>query len=368
MFDLKEKILGENKALVRSLEQGDDFSAICRIREWVYKIANITEKRLLNVMPNMADINAIGVRQATQLYERHMLGTLCGGTNIFLSKIYQLFGYQSTTYNFGIEETGFTHEICVVRTEHEDTLFLQDAYFNGYYAFGGKPVNFLEAENILENGRSIHFVKGRNRTKYRLKAPEPALGTDSLLQTERIEFGWDEAIKWFQKKNKGQGFSGLFDLMRLPLNYAPIGIDTERPLLTYLNALSVRFQTRYHKIRSDKLYRANNLDSIRVSLPKKIYGKEKIILYGICGYGIQLYDALKSHGIRIRAIVDGDLDLAGTIFSGHVIHSPEELTMIDHDLIIVCSISHEQEIVSKIHELLGVDVCIVTLGKMLQDV
>lgn len=366
MQKLKEKIIKESSALVNALKKKDDFEAICQIREWVYKRSNIAPKQLQTTMQNMGKMQTIDADEATVLYERKMLGSTCGGANIYLAKVYKIFNYQATTYNFGLEGGGLTHEICVVKPNNKNVLLLQDAFFNGYFACGGLPINFLEVEEIFEKKRPISFVKGKNRTKCRLldRCITPR-GEEFYCCTE-VEFSWENAIGWFEKMNQKHHLDNFYDLMKYPLNYNAIGVSSEENLLVYLDHLSVQNGTRYHEIKKKKLLNFGTTNTINIHLPEAVNEKKRLALYGIGGYGLSVYNSLEKEGLKVHGIIDANKELLGVKLGARYISGPEQLKEIDCDVIIVCSISHKADIVANIYNIIGTDVEIVTLDQMLE--
>ncbi len=365
MEKLREKIIKETSGLSSALKRQDDFEIICQIREWVYKTSNIASKRLQSTMHNMGDMHAIDMEKATALYEREMLGSMCGGANIYLSKVYNFFDYRVTTYNFGIEDENFTHEICIVQQKEKNALLLQDAYFNGYFSCDGRPMNFLEAEEIFEKEIPIRFVKGKNSTKTRLQDIHIIPEGDVFYTRTEVKFTWENALRWFEKKNQKHRFSSFFELMKYPLNYDALGLESEKALLSYLNCLSVRYATRYHEIKKKKLSQAGAPNHIRIKLPEDVKEKKRIVLYGIGGYGMSVYNRLERDGIEVHGIIDGDMELSGIKLGDHYIYGPEYLNEIDCDVILVCSMAYKDAMIRNINDIIGKDACIVTLDNML---
>jgi len=291
---LKHQILSENNALKEALNKNDEFRIICYIREWAYKISNIAPKELRRSMPNLANMQTLDVETAKKLYEQRLLGTVCGGTNIFLSKIYHAFQYRSTTYNFGIEADFFTHQICLVESKNGNVLYMMDAFFNGYVSVKGKPVNFLNLEKLIKNTQEIHFTPGETKEKVRLTGL--LQNCSNKYATNTVEFSWEDAIRWFNKKNKTHRLNNFFELLKYPLNYTAIGSDGELNIIKFLNYLSKLNNTRYHKIKSNKLWEQTNDRSDNIHLPKRLLAtKKRIIIYGINGYGITIYNLFVSY-------------------------------------------------------------------------
>jgi len=77
---------------------------------------------------------------------------------------------------------------------------------------------------------------------------------------------------------------------------------------------------------------------------------------------------LKNNHLKIHSIIDGNLELVGTLYFDHVVCEPEQLTRSIHNcIVIVCSISHKNEIISRIHSLIGKKADIITLDQFLFD-
>lgn len=96
-------------------------------------------------------------------------GVYCGGTAYALSKLYEMFGYESFTVNMGFPEgtakTTLTHVTTLVTITHNNhpILSVQDGFFNQTFMDEhDNPIDYFEMLNLLstrQTGR-LKIIKG----------------------------------------------------------------------------------------------------------------------------------------------------------------------------------------------------------------
>ncbi len=80
-----------------------------------------------------------------ELFDGKHAGVYCGDTAWILMRIYQAFGFDSYTYNFGMADAFATHVVTVVRLAGQ--LVVQDAFFD--YDLRDEAGELLELTSVL---------------------------------------------------------------------------------------------------------------------------------------------------------------------------------------------------------------------------
>ncbi len=121
-----------------------DARAIVLLREWAFRrvvvVLGQEENRLLLVAPDAWRMQA---SEYFKLFDGKHAGVYCGDTAWILMRIYQAFGFDSYTYNFGI--TPATHVVTVVRLAGQ--LVVQDAFLN--HDLRDEAGELLELSSVL---------------------------------------------------------------------------------------------------------------------------------------------------------------------------------------------------------------------------
>ncbi len=138
---------------IPELEQPEitDARAIVLLREWAFRrilaVVSTVEKEgtPLLVAPDAWRMSA---SEYFELFDGKNAGVICGDTAWILMRIYQAFGFESYTYNYGIGPAA-THVVTVVRLAGQ--LVVQDASFN--YDLRDEAGELLELSSVLERLR-----------------------------------------------------------------------------------------------------------------------------------------------------------------------------------------------------------------------
>ncbi len=123
-----------------------DARTIILLREWAFRrivVVPLGEEAstLLLLAPDAWRMQA---SEYFELFDGKHAGVYCGDTAWILMRIYQAFGFDSYTYNFGIAGA-FTHVVTVVRLAGQ--LVVQDAFFD--YDLRDEAGEFLELSSVL---------------------------------------------------------------------------------------------------------------------------------------------------------------------------------------------------------------------------
>ena len=90
------------------------------------------------------------------LYRRFMAdenGVFCAGTATTLMKLYEAFGLNSWTYNFGVVKGSLTHVVTLVRADGK--ILVQDAYADYLLTDPrGRPLDIRTIVSLLHKGRA----------------------------------------------------------------------------------------------------------------------------------------------------------------------------------------------------------------------
>jgi len=100
----------------------------------------------------------------------------CGRLSYLLRDVYRELGFQSATYNFGIEHTPFTHELTLVELS-DGLVSVQDAHYNSALFEGDSLGDFFQFLQAMAGGRAHDFYFINDTTWANLYLPETYLDT-----------------------------------------------------------------------------------------------------------------------------------------------------------------------------------------------
>ncbi len=235
---LIEEIIKEVPELRQSLSDKEHIKTTTLLREYVYNHIVWSNDGLQ--LHNYCDGNVsnLSVSQINFLFNTREIGVLCGGVATYLSKIYELFGYHSSIYNYGIPDIS-THVTTVVTVPVNGVMeiVVHDATFNLSYVIqktGDR--SFINIMNLLIEGRNkdIEIKKGDVKEKI-------IYFSDNLEGIENIELHKKENMLFEEP------IAGTTMLTNRPIFYARGDIDfhssyVRRYESNILKAVSERLQ------------------------------------------------------------------------------------------------------------------------------
>jgi hypothetical protein len=83
-------------------------------------------------------------------------GVYCGGTAFALSRLYEVYGFESFTVNMGFPDGRLTHVVTLVDIRDGDrhVLSVQDGYFNQTFTDGeGRPLDYFSLLHYLQTSQ-----------------------------------------------------------------------------------------------------------------------------------------------------------------------------------------------------------------------
>lgn len=165
--ELRSHILTEIPFLAKALNEYDHFLATTLLRDYAYR-HHVWSNDGLNLKlfcGIQCDLMQLAVPQIQFLFACREIGVLCGGVAIYLAKLFQLFGYDASIFNYGIPEAS-THVTTVVAlpTANDYELVIQDATFNfTYHVQDTGERDLLRVVQRIMDGKSetIGIIKGK---------------------------------------------------------------------------------------------------------------------------------------------------------------------------------------------------------------
>jgi hypothetical protein len=163
------RVCTEVPALARLRARASNLRATDLIRQWAFRqvdarsrgwvVAPDGSRRWLPLPEDAWQMSAMGYLRVFDA-DRH--GAACGDAAWFLLRVYEAFGLESYIYNYGLDGTGATHVLTLVRVGSE--LVAQDAYFDqSIRDASGARIAFVDVIARLRSGRhdSLRFVAER---------------------------------------------------------------------------------------------------------------------------------------------------------------------------------------------------------------
>jgi len=128
-----------------------DWQKVNLLRRWAYK--NIVTSTRICLLENVLEPNFYK-KTAPELYaafKQDKGGVWCGGSSVFLEKLYHEYGFNAYTVNMGKSEY-LTHVVNLVEIwdQGQKKLVIEDAYFNmTYTAQNGAPLDYFAFLKLL---------------------------------------------------------------------------------------------------------------------------------------------------------------------------------------------------------------------------
>jgi len=157
--ELKFNIIEELPELYVSLSNNEHIKITKLLREYVYNHIIWSNDGLQIRKYCNGSISKLTAPQISYLFANKEIGVLCGGVATYLAKIYNLFGYESSTFNYGIPGVS-THVVTVVLVQENnvDKLIFQDATFNFTYLVNNRECSFFEIFKLLMESKAQDII------------------------------------------------------------------------------------------------------------------------------------------------------------------------------------------------------------------
>ncbi len=156
----KDVILSEISGLSEAISDNDHLKTTTLLREYVYKHTIWSNDGLNSEKYFKTTLSPLTAPQISALLNTREIGVRCGGTAIFLDKIYKLFGYQSGYYNYGLPgvSTHVTTLVCIPNKDRTEVV-IQDATFNSSLAISKRENrDFFDIMDALKAGRGHEII------------------------------------------------------------------------------------------------------------------------------------------------------------------------------------------------------------------
>lgn len=176
------------------------------IRDWLHEFLPIADG-YCDLWNLGADHNNDGLGKLFYMCEMRLGGYYCGGQAEIARKVYELLGFETFTFNYGIPNTRATHVTTFVKLQVEGVAqwTLQDVYFN--FTLRDQAGNYLGLRKLIAYLAESNFApvvvdeKRGARTPVLHTQPErvPRLNRRYNLQSECVRpwDGFEEfTIKW----------------------------------------------------------------------------------------------------------------------------------------------------------------------------
>ena len=143
------------------LEAADitDYEKVGILRDWAAKVVDSSS---ISLQLNLRD-QSFSSWSAYDIYSAFVGdqgGVVCGGTARFLMKVYQVFGFEAGTLNFGIVNL-HTHMVSLVQIEHggQELWSVQDAWNNlTYEGLNVEPMDYYKMLRLLKQQKDDEIV------------------------------------------------------------------------------------------------------------------------------------------------------------------------------------------------------------------
>jgi hypothetical protein len=150
-----------------ALEQEDHGTVHTLLREYVYRTVNWGNDGLQLKRALPQGVKYAKPLRVLELLEAKEISLLCGGTSHLLSNLYRAFGYDSSTYNYGIRGAS-THVIALVAepTPSGLTLAVQDGTFNLSLSYKNS-FDFPQVIEALASGYANEITSHQGKSSHR---------------------------------------------------------------------------------------------------------------------------------------------------------------------------------------------------------
>ncbi|MHC4697377.1 MAG: hypothetical protein ACYTFA_11590 [Planctomycetota bacterium] len=149
-------LLQQVHGLVDAFEREDHRASLAMLRDYVYRTVVWSNDGLRLNHYCGGDLRRLTLEEIVRLFEAREIGVLCGGTAVFLAKVYEQFGYHASWFDYGIPGVS-THVVTVVTvpTECGPRPVIQDATFNSTPALSGTAdPSFFDVLQCVAAGRA----------------------------------------------------------------------------------------------------------------------------------------------------------------------------------------------------------------------
>ncbi len=151
LIELKDSLAGKTH-----------WNKVIALRHFAHKTFNMGSRPFYM---NYATIDTMPLETVFEVFRQDLGAVKCGGTSLYLNKLYKKFGYRSWSYDVGEvyeEESGASHQFNLVEVPIKgDTLItVQDAYFDHTLVNkNGNPLDFFKILSLLIRKHPDSIIK-----------------------------------------------------------------------------------------------------------------------------------------------------------------------------------------------------------------
>jgi len=140
------------------------------LRRWAYQQTDVPLKQ--QCLFDNQDLRTKTAAEILSGFQQDKAGVWCGGSAIFLMKLYEQYGFKAYALNMGKPSVSqsFTHVLVLVKIPHngEEKLVVQDGYFNTTYThLDGSPLDYFELISFLKNRQEDKIKVVQNQDGFR---------------------------------------------------------------------------------------------------------------------------------------------------------------------------------------------------------
>ena len=158
--ELIETIHAEMPGLQEALNRKDHIRATSMLRDFVSDLFIVGGDEFHEIFKCWPAHEIYNLLLSKKIYG------LCGAISLFLSKIYNIFGYYATTYNYGVASTGNSHMTTLVKFPEDGKFYVQDASLRTTYAEitekGAKYIDFSRLLQLIKNEEYEKIIMKRS--------------------------------------------------------------------------------------------------------------------------------------------------------------------------------------------------------------
>ena len=141
---------------------GGHWEKVNILRIWVAENVDWSvHSMLINYKEFMQLYKNKGIKGAIKYFHDDKGGGRCGISATLLSLMYNIFGYKSHYYTFGIENTEQVHSITLVEINYNDRniISIQDSHFDiSYVNSNEEPYDFIQFINKLKSHKHSDII------------------------------------------------------------------------------------------------------------------------------------------------------------------------------------------------------------------
>ena len=131
-----------------------DWAKVNLLRRWAYQNSDVAMNN--SCLIDNPDLRPQNAAEIFSKFQQDKGGVYCGGASVFLTKLYQLYGFDAYALNMGKPSLSqsLTHVLVLVKIRHngQEILVVQDALFNNTYTHLDRtPLDYFELIKLLKN-------------------------------------------------------------------------------------------------------------------------------------------------------------------------------------------------------------------------